>query len=63
MKITKAMVKASISLEKSVEEVARLWNSDSPHFGGDMPHRYGYNGSGKKCAYCLRPMNFKSKKK
>ncbi len=33
------------------------WNSDMPHFGGSMPHRY--NDKDKYCAYCNRPKNWK----
>jgi hypothetical protein len=32
------------------------WNAKTPHFGGDMPHRY--DGTSKECAYCNRPKDW-----
>ena len=34
-----------------------MWNHNSPHFGGNGPHRY--DGKSKQCSYCLRPKNWK----
>jgi len=33
------------------------WNNKTPHFGGNGPHRY--DGTDKKCCYCLRPIKWK----
>lgn len=33
------------------------WNAETPHFGGDGPHRYDDNS--KLCGYCDRPKNWK----
>jgi len=37
--------------------IIKQWNAETPHFGGDMPHRY--DGKSRRCSYCERPKNWK----
>jgi hypothetical protein len=39
-----------------IKLLLECWNANTPHFGGDGPHRY--DGKDRKCAYCSRPKDW-----